>query len=254
MLSPNATPSALRRRTITQGAKLIIEPLTRFAGVPGVHEFVKTAGELIVALKPRALQAPGVYDASAAAIVLQIVEIEKVVGDAMEQLNAMDDTVATTYLEKLHPFTEFLKETKAEIDQQQQRSQATKIALHRDMAGLLIRRENELRYRTLLLCSRNLQLETMSVVGQTVAQTHQTLVRLEAQFTTCQAQTAISALGSANGHQETQEDIIILKAEFGAPKSQFGAPKSQFGAPKPHYGAPKSYFGAPKALFGAPKS
>lgn len=45
-------------------------------------------------------------DANAEAIVLQIVEIATMVGGAMERLNAMDDIVATSYLEKLRPFTE----------------------------------------------------------------------------------------------------------------------------------------------------
>ncbi|KAF8609868.1 hypothetical protein BDV93DRAFT_517096, partial [Ceratobasidium sp. AG-I] len=98
------SPGALRRRTITQGAKLIVEPLTKFAGVPGVQDFVKTARELIAALK-----APEVNNASASAIVSQIVEISRVVGDATEQLNAMESDVAEAYLGKLKLFTEYLK-------------------------------------------------------------------------------------------------------------------------------------------------
>lgn len=55
--------------------------------------------------QPGILQAPGLNDASAAAIVSQIVDIAAMVGDAMEQLNSMDDAVATAYLERLRPFT-----------------------------------------------------------------------------------------------------------------------------------------------------
>lgn len=55
MSAPNAlatlSPSALRRRTMTEGAKLVIKPLARFIGVPGIQDFVHNAQELIVALK-----------------------------------------------------------------------------------------------------------------------------------------------------------------------------------------------------------
>ena len=46
----------------------------------------------------------------------------------------------------------YLEQTKAAIDRQQQRSYASKLALHNDMAELLTQREDELRYRTSLLC------------------------------------------------------------------------------------------------------
>lgn len=39
-------------------------------------------------------------------MISQIAETAKMVGDAMEQLEEMDDVVATAYLEKLRPFTE----------------------------------------------------------------------------------------------------------------------------------------------------
>ncbi|KAF8593017.1 hypothetical protein BDV93DRAFT_567017 [Ceratobasidium sp. AG-I] len=100
------SPSTLRLHKITQGAKLAIEPLTRFTGVPGVQDFVKTTRELVAALKPRALQAPGLNDASAAGIVSEIVEMARVIGEATEQLRSVDNNIATAYLEKLRPFTE----------------------------------------------------------------------------------------------------------------------------------------------------
>ncbi|KAF8609872.1 hypothetical protein BDV93DRAFT_982 [Ceratobasidium sp. AG-I] len=209
------SPGALRRRTITQGAKLVVEPLTKFAGVPGVQDFVKTARELVAALKPRVLQTPGVNDASAAGIVSQIVEIASVVGDAMEQLDAMDDAVARAYLEKLRPFTEYLKETKAEISQQQQRPYTTKLALQRDMAELLARREDELRRRTVLLC-----LEKILLVDQTVAQTHHTLVQIRAQLVAFQAHAASTALYSTNCHKEIRGDMAMLKAEMTTLRTQ----------------------------------
>lgn len=45
-------------------------------------------------------------DTRAMAIVSQIVEIARVVGEVMGQLEVMDDDVVRAYLEKLGPFTE----------------------------------------------------------------------------------------------------------------------------------------------------
>ncbi|KAF8605490.1 hypothetical protein BDV93DRAFT_543533 [Ceratobasidium sp. AG-I] len=187
------SPSALRRRTITQGTKIVVKSLNKFIGVPGIQDFVESAQELAVALK-----APGVNDTNAEAFVSQIVDTAKMVGDAMGQLETMGDDVATAYLEKLQPFTEYLERTKAEIDHHQRRSYINKIALHSDMAELLRQREAELRYRTLLLC-----LEKSLLMDQTAAQTHQTIVQIRAQL-----------VNSANCHQATREEVTILKAEI----------------------------------------
>lgn len=98
-------------------------------------------------------------------------EIATIVGDTMEQLNAVNDTLATSYLEKLQPFTayvfaiklshsciltpkydRYLEQTKAEIDQHRQFSYPARLAVHADMADLLARRENELRHRAVVFC------------------------------------------------------------------------------------------------------
>lgn len=47
----NPSPSATRRRIITQGVKLVGKSLENFIGVPGVQDFVHNAQELVVALK-----------------------------------------------------------------------------------------------------------------------------------------------------------------------------------------------------------
>lgn len=55
MSTPDAfiapSPSAIRRRAITQGTKIVVKSLTKFIGVPGIQDFVENAQELAVALK-----------------------------------------------------------------------------------------------------------------------------------------------------------------------------------------------------------
>ncbi|KAF8605684.1 hypothetical protein BDV93DRAFT_605154 [Ceratobasidium sp. AG-I] len=208
MLPPNElaipSPSAMRRRTVTQGVKLVVKPLAKYIGAPGVQDFVHSAQELVVALKPRILQAPGVNDTHAMAIVSQIVGITRIIGGAMEQLEAMDVAVATAYLEKLRPFTEYLEETKTEINHHQQRPYSIKLALHIDMAERLMRLEGKLRDRTLLLC-----LEKSLLMDQTAVQMHHTIALMQAQFATFQGQSKVAAIDSANEHRES---MAMLKA------------------------------------------
>jgi len=103
-------------------------------------------------------------------IISQIVQIATIVGDVMEQLGSVEESLATEYLEKLEPFAEHVpsiqgvwyiilpkssridtKQTKVEIDHRRQLSYPTRLALHTDMAEILSKQENELLHPAIIL-------------------------------------------------------------------------------------------------------
>ncbi|KAF8605905.1 hypothetical protein BDV93DRAFT_604912 [Ceratobasidium sp. AG-I] len=206
MSAPNALATPTQSRMINQGVKLVAKPLANLIGVPGIQDFVHNAQGLMVALKPRVLQAPSVNDTRAEAIISQIVNIARMVGDAMEQLNSINNTVTMAYLEKLLPFTEYLERMKAEIEHYQQRAYTTKFALQKDMAERLMQLENEIQNHMSLIC-----LDTILLVGQTTAQTHQAIVQLRVQLVALQVKTDVTALGSVHGQQDIKDDVAMLK-------------------------------------------
>ncbi|KAF8605677.1 hypothetical protein BDV93DRAFT_543298 [Ceratobasidium sp. AG-I] len=190
LVVPNT--STLRRRTIARGAMLVVKPLANFIGIPGIQDFVHHAQELIVALKPWALQTPEVNDMSAVGIITEVGKIAAIVGSAMDQLSGTD--AAAACVKKLRLFTEYLEQVKTEIDQYQRLPYASKVALHGNMAALLAHHESELRLRTILLC-----LDSGLDTNHTLALAQRAIMQLQAQVTSLRVATGA--------------DMAVLKAQ-----------------------------------------
>lgn len=175
---------------------VVVKPLAKLINVPGIQDFAHHAQELILALK-----APGVNNMSAEGIIAQVVEIAAIVGGAMEQLSSTDADNAKACLEKLYPFTEYLKRVKTEIYQYQRLPHASKFALQSDIAALLARHDSELRFRTIVLClDKNLM-------------TDQALAHAQRKIAYLQAQVKLVGLNSTNWQQATGEDVAVLKSQ-----------------------------------------
>jgi hypothetical protein len=111
----------LRYRQFSRAAASVVKPLAKFVNVPAVQDFAHAAQELVIALKvstigcflvagadvdqPRAIQAPGVNDDVARAILTRIEKLVALIVNAIETMDLMDTIDTRVQLEKLRSFT-----------------------------------------------------------------------------------------------------------------------------------------------------
>ncbi|KAF8602770.1 hypothetical protein BDV93DRAFT_557244 [Ceratobasidium sp. AG-I] len=144
-MSDESTVTAFTRACLT---KKLLRPLS-VSGIPAVQNLARNMSDLV-----DILQMPTINDASGRKIIENIEKVAKLISPAIAGMG--DDghefcIYEAMYVDDLCAFSEFLKDTKAKVEEQLGRTGTSKVLYHIGIQELLADRERELQTQILHL-------------------------------------------------------------------------------------------------------
>ncbi|KAF8593739.1 hypothetical protein BDV93DRAFT_549438, partial [Ceratobasidium sp. AG-I] len=182
--------TTVRTSTRARFIKKLLRPLS-VSGIPAVQDLARNMNDLVEVIQPRFVQATAVNDATGRKIIGHIEAITQVVVPTIMNMDGDEDgdgslsKAETTYVEHLCSFSDFLKETRAEVEEQLGRSGTSRILHHTSMHELLVECERELQTRML-----HLVLATCILTNESAANMRRYLVAGDAKLDRVLTETA----------------------------------------------------------------